>query len=365
MELSNISSFQEQFKIIVSCLLVFFFSLSVTWLVLYFALRKSILDIPNERSSHIAPIARGGGIAIVLSFTLSILYLGWQEWIEPRLVWALAGGGLAVAALGFCDDLYSIKIRWRLLTQFIIAAWALYWLGGFTVLDVGTWKFALDLEGYVLATIGIVWCINLYNFMDGIDGLAGSEGVFVGLSSGIALWWLGMHHMAITLWLLAAAIGGFVVWNWQPAKIFLGDVGSAYLGYVFAIFAIYTANNEMLPISFWAIILAIFLCDSTFTLIQRFCQGKRWYSGHREHAFHVLILNGATHKQVTMRILLFNCCILLPAAYATLYLPTQGFWLLGSSLLSLWLIWFCIKVLFSSQYNEKSLNQLNENQHEN
>ena len=302
-----------------------------------YALHKSILDIPNERSSHHIPIPRGGGVAIVLTFILSITWLSWSQLLEPSIAYTLIGGGIMVAAIGYCDDVYSSKARTRILIHCLATIWALYWLGG--------WKINSSLLGYILAFIGILWCINLYNFMDGIDGLAGSEGMFVSVASGIVLFWAGAHHLAGVLWLLACAIAGFTLWNWPPAKIFLGDAGSGFLGYIFAVIGLYTINKGLLPVSFWWIILAIFTCDATFTLVYRAYQGKQWYMAHREHAYQHLITYGATHKQVTVGIIIVNCCLLFPAAFATTHWPTESFWFITASILCLGPLWSSIKRL--------------------
>ena len=330
-------------KTIFTCLIAFLFSAFTTWLVRLYALRKAILDIPNERSSHTTPTPRGGGIAVVLTFCLSILWLRITNTIEPNLTWALIGGGIVIAAIGYCDDVYTIKARWRFALHFAVAIWALYWLGGFSVLDLGTWKISLHWAGSVLAIISIIWCINFYNFMDGIDGLAGSEGIFISLASGIALWLVGAPNSALVLWLLTASIAGFTLWNWPPAKIFLGDVGSGFLGYIFAALALDTINKGFLPIAFWWIIIAVFLCDATFTLVYRVYQGKKWYSAHREHAYQHLTSCGANHKQVTTRIVILNCCVLLPMAFFVLYQPAQSLLLMAASTICLWLIWVWIK----------------------
>jgi len=329
--------------VVLSCVLVFIFSASITWLTRIYAVRKNILDIPNERSSHHVPIPRGGGIAIVLTFTVAVIGLGLRGLLDPNLMLAIVGGGIAIATIGYCDDVYTVKVRWRIITHFLAAVWAIYWLHGFAILDLGTWTFTLNTIGSFFAIICIMWCINLYNFMDGIDGLAGSEGIFISLAGSLALWLTYHHSMAFLMLLLAAAIAGFTVWNWPPAKIFLGDIGSGYLGYIFAVLSIYTANQGFVPIVFWIIVLAIFLCDTTFTLIGRAFQGKRWYAAHREHAYQNLISYGASHQHVTVCISMGNICIVLPLAFIALYQRQQAFWLLGSLLVALFFAWSSIK----------------------
>lgn len=331
--------------ILISIFLTFLISTGLTWLVRLYALRQSILDIPNERSSHCVPTPRGGGIAIVLTFISCVVWLGASKQIDIHLVWALVGGGLAIALIGYCDDIFTIKARWRFLMHFLVALWTIFWLGNANIFDVNTKNFYIQNCLTLITLIGIIWCINFYNFMDGIDGLASGEGLFVAIASGIALTMTGENHLSHIMWLLAAAIAGFAVWNWPPAKIFMGDVGSGFLGFVFAALGLYSINHKILSITFWWIILAVFLCDATFTLIYRIYQGKKWYSAHREHAYQHATIYGATHKKVSVSIILFNCCILMPLAFATLCWPTYSFWLLGSTILGLWLVWAWIKSL--------------------
>src|SRR5579862_417503 len=338
--LANKDSYME---IILTCLFVFILSTFITYLVRFLAIHKNILDIPNERSSHEIPTPRGGGIAIVICFNLSLIWFAIMGMISLNFVCALVGGGILIALIGYYDDIYSVKARTRIIVHLLAALWAVYWIGGFSTLDLGTWKFVLHGKGLFLAVIGIVWCINLYNFMDGIDGLAGSEGLFVASASAVAFWFLHDFNLLLTTCLLAAAIAGFTIWNWPPAKIFLGDVGSGFLGYVFSVLAIYSANQHLLPINFWLILLSVFLCDATFTVIVRALQGKSWYLAHREHAYQNLILRGISHKQTTLGILALNACILLPLAFATLYWPSQSFWLMISAITGLLLIWISIK----------------------
>jgi len=330
-------------KIILSCCFAFLLCVFLTWGVRVYASRKMILDIPNERSSHKTPIPRGGGIAIILTFFLSLIWLYLIGYVESNLLLALIGGGSVLAVVGYYDDVYSLNARWRILFHLCTAVWSLYWLGGFPLLDIGFLKLHLPWLGPALAIISIVACINFYNFMDGIDGLAGSEGIFIGLTSGAALWWIGETHLALVLWLLTFSIMGFTVWNWQPAKIFLGDVGSGFLGYTFATLGLYSVNKQFLPPTFWWIILAVFICDALFTLVQRIYQGKKWHQAHREHAYQHLIACGAEHQHVTLGILLFNCALLLPTAFAALSWPKQSLWLMLGITMCLWLTWRWIK----------------------
>jgi len=322
---------------------VFLLSLWLTGRVRQYALQHVILDIPNERSLHVTPIPRVGGLAIVAIFLLIILSFTWLDKIELNLCYALCGGGGLIAFIGYCDDLYTIKARYRLLTHFIVALWAVYWLDGLQSINLGTIEINLSIFGHLVTVIAIVWCINFYNFMDGIDGLAGSEGIFISIMSGIMLWLLGKYDMAIILLLLSATIAGFTIWNWAPAKIFLGDVGSGFLGYVFAVLALATVNTHDLPIAFWIILLSVFLWDATFTLFSRIYQGKVWYEAHKDHAYHQFIIYGATHKQVTLGISMVNLVFLSPMAYTLCWWPEWTLLFLGLSVSVIWCVWYWIQ----------------------
>src|SRR5580698_6954273 len=205
----------------------------LTYVARRVAVRQGILDVPNVRSSHRAPTPRGGGIAIVLVVTAAIAGLAGCGIVSRDFALTLGGGGLVVAAVGFADDRRPLPSRVRLAVHCAAALWALYWLGGLAPLRVGAHDANLGMGGEVLAFLGIVWTLNLFNFMDGIDSLAASEAVFV-LAAGGALA-AGSGQVATLAWIGAGSAAGFLLWNWPPARIFLGDVGSGFLGYLIAV----------------------------------------------------------------------------------------------------------------------------------
>lgn len=329
--------------ILIMLTIVFLISILLTGLIRKYVLRKNILDIPNNRSSHCLPTPRGGGMTFVFLFVILSLWLALQHKIPLSLFYALSGG-LLVALIGWLDDVISIEPIWRATVHVLAAIWAVYWLGGL---------FSLGIAGYLLTVIGIVWCINLYNFMDGIDGLAGVEGVFISLCAALALSLLGISGMGLLCFLLAGVIAGFLVWNWPPAKIFMGDVGSGYLGYVFSVLAITTANLNILPLVFWITISAIFLCDATFTTLYRMYKGERWYEAHRKHAYQQLVQYGGDHKTVTIGIFLINLFILLPTASAMLFKPTWRFEMLSMVVIGFFALWVIIVAYIPHQRSLK------------
>ena len=259
-----------------------------TWLLtgwVYVYARRHLLDVPNERSLHAVPTPRGGGLAIVLTWSVLVTLLTLAGLIP--LPWSLAwlGGGLLVAGIGSVDDHRSVAARWRLLVHFGAAVWAVFWLGGLPSLQVGPWSLPLGPMGAPLAVVALVWLTNLYNFMDGIDGLAGAEALTVAAVAGMLLWWSGAPALALCCWALAAGSAGFLRWNWPPAKIFMGDVGSGWLGFTLGLLALVGERSGVLPALVWLILLSVFVWDATFTLLQRVWRGQRWYNPHRAHAW--------------------------------------------------------------------------------
>ena len=182
---------------------------------------------------------------------------------------------------------------------------------GFTELDLSWW-------GSGVAVIGVVWMINLYNFMDGIDGLAGVEAVTVSAVAAILLWSQALDLVTSCL-LLAAAVLGFLFWNWPPAKIFMGDVGSGFLGFVFAVLAIWSGKSGAVPLLIWLLLLGVFIVDATVTLVKRVARGEKLYEAHRSHVYQLAVQAGYSHKQVTLTVLLINIMLGIVAAVALYY----------------------------------------------
>jgi Fuc2NAc and GlcNAc transferase len=293
-----------------------------------YALRR-LLDLPNDRSSHRVPTPRGGGLAIVAAFALAVLVLYGSGHLAFPLLMALAGA-LPVAAVGFWDDHGHVPVRLRLLIQIAATAWSLYWLGGFGSVAFGGETVHLGWLGTLLGGWFLVWMLNLFNFMDGIDGLAGGEAVTAAGSAALLLA-LGAatDGTAGAALALAAASGGFLVWNWPPARIFMGDVGSGFLGFLLAVLALYTAKAGSLSLAVWLILVGVFFVDATLTLLRRILSGQRWYEAHRSHAYQHAARYWASHERVTRAVLLINLVWLLPLALAARQWPALELLWLG------------------------------------
>ncbi|MEW6724061.1 MAG: glycosyltransferase family 4 protein [Bacillota bacterium] len=293
----------------------------LTGIVRSYALRRGILDFPNARSSHVLPTPRGGGLAIVIVFLGSIGVLAAYGVIPVRFVVATIGGGVLVASIGWLDDRYGMSVVLRSMVHGFAALWALYWLGGLSSVNLGITRLFLGRAGFILGVVGIVWCVNLYNFMDGIDGLAGLETVTAAatvalLLSEIRTGFLPSLVMTGTLadtnsisfisWLLVSASAGFLVWNRSPARIFMGDVGSGFIGFTFGVLAVASENLGVLPLLIWILLLGVFIVDATATLIRRIRCRERLAEPHRTHAYQLAVRAGYSHKQVTLAVLVIN-----------------------------------------------------------
>jgi Fuc2NAc and GlcNAc transferase len=254
-------------------------------------------------------------VAIVLSFLAALVALVLSGLLAGPVFWALFGAGASVALVGFLDDHGHIAARWRLLAHFCGAGWALAWLGGFPSLVLHGQTFELGWPGHVLAAFALVWLLNLYNFMDGIDGIAGIEAVTVCLGAmllyGLLLpggmeWYLPM--------LLLCAVAGFFFWNFPPAKIFMGDAGSGFLGLVLGILVVQAAGVSSRIFFGWIILLGVFIIDATVTLVRRVLRGEKFYEAHRSHAYQYASRRHGAHKPVTIVVALINILWLLPLA---------------------------------------------------
>lgn len=286
-----------------------------------YALSQSLMDIPNARSSHSIPTPRGGGVSIVLAFLLAMILLGWQLRVSVPVLIAIIGSGGMVAVIGFMDDHGHIAARWRLLGHFGAAIWALFWLGGLAPLNVFGFAVDLGLVGHVLAAFYLVWMLNLYNFMDGIDGIASIEAVTVCCGISFIYMLCGLPELIWMPMFLAAAVAGFLFWNFPPAKIFMGDAGSGFLGIVLGVLSVQAA--WVLPQLFWVwlILLGVFIVDATFTLVRRLLRGDKVYEAHRSHAYQFASRLYGRHIPVTLAVGVINIIWLLPIA---LWVATGG-----------------------------------------
>ncbi|MEG0007292.1 MAG: glycosyltransferase family 4 protein [Aeromonas sp.] len=301
-------------------LLIFclFFSIFMTGLLRRYA-QTHLLDQPNHRSSHRVPTPRGGGMAIVTTFLLAaplfVSLIPMPYGISHSsfvLIWTAA---LGTALVGFIDDHTSLKPRTRLIVQSIAAALVVSAVGGLPELTFFGWSLDLAWLGYVVAWLGVIWFINLYNFMDGIDGLAAGEAFIVCLSMALFHFLVGGDwSSASLLLLLGISAAGFLCWNFPPAKIFMGDGGSGFLGLMLASLMLLDAASAPEFLWAWLVMLGVFVVDATWTLLNRYRLKCCLSEAHRTHAFQYAARRWHSHRKVTLAVLLINSLWLAPVA---------------------------------------------------
>jgi Fuc2NAc and GlcNAc transferase len=266
-------------------------SFLLTYFIKNYAIKKSLVAEVNDRSSHSVPTPHGGGIAIAVTWFLGLGYLFVTNEIDDTLFYALSFG-VIISVLSFFDDIYELSPKLRLIVQASVAGFGIYFIGGLESINFGIFTIENQIITNIFAFFMIIWFINLYNFLDGINGYAGSEAVFLALA-GFVLF--GGGHFIV----LAVAVLGFLFWNWNKAKIFMGDVGSTLLGYNIAIFTLYYANQESTSLWIWIILFGVFWFDATLTLLQRRRNGEQLSQAHKKHAYQRLTQSGWSHYKVT------------------------------------------------------------------
>jgi len=315
--------------VVLHYLLVLLGSMILTGVIRYYALSRKVLDIPNHRSSHSVPTPRGGGLAIVLAFLLAISFLFFKGLIDS-IEWLALISGLPVAAIGFCDDHVHVSARWRFLTHFLAALIALFFLQGFPLLLIPApldwllqrWIINPGWLGYPLGVLFLVWFLNLFNFMDGADGIAASESLFVSSALAGYLYYLDQGVFAVAI-SLASASFGFLLWNWPKAKIFMGDVGSGFLGLLLGILMLMAARQAAVLFYCGLILFGIFIVDATYTLFYRFFSRQKWYEAHCSHSYqHAAKQYG--HLKVLFACWSINLCWLLPISWLVFLHPNYA-----------------------------------------
>lgn len=296
----------------------------LTALLRRYSLANSIIDIPTARSSHSVPTPTGGGVAVVVSFLLALPLLGWGQAVSFQALIAVGGAGALIAIIGFSDDLRHVAVRWRLLGHFAASGWALYWLGGLPELVLFGVTVNLGWAGWGVAVFYLVWMLNLYNFMDGIDGIAGVEAICACLSMCLLYALSGKPGLVLLPLFLAMAVTGFLCWNFLPARIFMGDAGSGFIGIILGIFSIQAAWASSQLLWAWLILLGVFIVDATFTLIRRLVRGDKVYEAHRSHAYQFASRSYGSHLPVTLAVVGLNLLWLLPVAMCVVMLGLDG-----------------------------------------
>jgi len=311
---------------------IMFLSCILTGLAASYARRSGMVDHPGERHSHAVATPRGGGIGIILAlFIASPMLVGsWDE------AWArcVLPGLLVLAILGWWDDHASLSARFRFFVQlavsFYLVACAINngWIPG-----VGS---------ILLAVLFLVWMTNLFNFMDGSNGMAGLQAVF----GGVVLFYLfesaGQHNLALAAASVAASCAGFLPWNLGNARVFMGDVGSISLGFVFGALLVIGVGNGSFSLPVALLVMLVFITDSTLTLIGRVLQREQWYNAHKQHLYQRLIARGWTHGRVALLYQAINLALVVPGIVVAINYPALA-WVVAMILILVFTIgWYLL-----------------------
>ena len=303
----------------------FVISMLLTGRVRHFVLSRDLLDRPNHRSSHSIPTPRGGGIAFVVSFLMAIFFLIYLGLVSMPVALAVLCGGTLVAVVGVIDDYKQVSAKLRFMVHFVAGAIALYCLGGMSSISILGYLIPGGIGLNRLALVYLVWLLNLYNFMDGIDGLAALEAITVCTSAVILYLIKGNLSLIVLPLTLSASVAGFLWWNFPVARIFMGDVGSGFLGLILGVLSIQAAGVSEDLFFGWLILLGVFIVDATVTLLFRLFQGEKITEAHRTHAYQHATQHFGSHWKVSLGVCMLTICWLLPLAILVTRHVLQGF----------------------------------------
>lgn len=300
----------------VTLILFFAAAVGLTYGLIHYAHHQKMLDFPGHRSAHTLPTPRGGGLSIVLVFLTALILHG---------EYSLAVAAFLVALVGWWDDHRSLSPLLRLGVHGLASVWVVCTLPGSLIVSVPGFEIAFSFIGLGLLAVTLVWFINLTNFMDGIDGLAAIQTISYALiNAAILQWGLLQAELAWLYLSLGIITSGFLVWNWPPAKVFMGDVASGFLGLVIGALWLYAAVVD--PLMFWVglIVFGVFVVDATLTLLRRAVTGQKVLQPHSSHAYQYAARRFKSHKTVTLAVLAINIIWLGPLAYLVATQHIQG-----------------------------------------
>lgn len=302
--------------------LVFLCSFLGTELIVWLARTHHWLDRPNHRSSHSEPTPTSGGAAFVVTCLTALLY-SYAETSPGFNYLIISALALLVAALGFADDLNGLGILPRIVVQLIVVIGTLALFNVPSIPLPGTF-LEPGLLGYPLMLLAFLWFINLYNFMDGLDGLAATETLFISLAILFITLDGSPWEFTMLLLVLSASVAGFLVLNWAPAKVFMGDIGSNFLGFILGVAGLLSTSSGLTNVWVWCILCGVFVVDATYTLFVRILKGETWHQAHRTHAYQLAAVHYGSHRRVVLAVTGINLVWLLPLGWMAHHLPQWG-----------------------------------------
>jgi Fuc2NAc and GlcNAc transferase len=319
----------SQITLVATSILLSFF---LTGLATWYARRSGMVDHPGDRHSHTVATPRGGGAGLILALIFASLFLpgsGGEFWSK-----CILPGVVVLAILGWRDDHAALSARFRILVQLAASIYLI------SCAHENGWMTGAG-EPF-LAVLALVWMSNLYNFMDGSNGMAGLQGVF----GGVVLYWLfasaGDFDLASVSALVAACCVGFLPWNFGKARVFMGDVGSVSLGFVFGALLVSGVGLNAFSLPVALLVMLVFLTDSTLTLLVRVMKGERWYNAHRKHMYQRLIAHGWTHNRVALVYQVINLAMVVPGIVVAIKYPGLAWPVVMAMILIFAVGWFLV-----------------------
>ncbi len=314
-------------------------AVGITWIgchLLVTRWRQQVIDLPNARSAHSHATPRGGGMAVALAMTCYSCALYWLGALSLVQMVVLLSA-LPIAIVGFLDDVSSLPVRYRLPVHILITSLTLWVLGPVPDAFFNGWLLLPALVQGAILVVALVWLLNLYNFMDGIDGLAALQCLFVSLAGAFFL----KDTMPGLMWIclgLAACQLCFLFWNWTPARLFMGDAGSTFCGYFLGVVGLLSHYAMGLSVWVWVLLMGSFIADTTFTLVRRLLAGHSITEGHATHAYQQLSRKLGNHVRVALLIMAVNVIWLFPIAYLATIQPENGVLLAFSGIVPLMIL---------------------------
>jgi Fuc2NAc and GlcNAc transferase len=313
----------------------FVLSCSLTGVVTWYARRRGMLDLPGDRHSHTEPTPRGGGAGLVAALALASLPWFHGAFVFPFWLLCSLPGFVVLSLMGWWDDQRPLSVRLRLFVQVLVSSYLL--------LCFHPNGESMGAVPALMAAFYLLWMTNLYNFMDGSNGMAGFQGVFAGL----VLAWLfdraNDYPATVLCLVLAVACLGFLPWNLGRAKVFMGDVASGSLGFAIASLLIYAVFSEAVSVPVAWLVMLVFLCDSTLTLVTRVLRGEQWYNPHKQHLYQQLIVRGWSHARVLSLYQAVNLVVVIPAIAVAVNRPSVAAPVAALTTAAIVIVWLVVR----------------------
>ena len=300
---------------------IFLFTILLSFLVTlslekFFSKKNLFIDLPTDYSIHTEPKPSAGGVSILISYLFFIFTIVNYAAADYSVFLILLCSLFPLVLIGLLDDFFHIRIYLRLLVQLFSAIIIVYYFQIYNKnFEIQIYSEQSIIIIFIISIILSMWLMNLYNFMDGVDGYASTECIFVSFSASFIAYWNNPENL---LYIYIAGIGaaslGFLLRNWHPAKIFMGDTGSVSIGCIFSFFIFYSASESVISIYTWLILLSVFISDASYTLAVRIVTKRNITKAHLRHAFHILATSKNSHKYVNRVLIITNLCWILPLA---------------------------------------------------